>query len=90
MRQLAETIGCSRHQLARRFHAEIGVSPKSMARISRFERACGLTAGFSDQSHLVREWQALAGCTPRTWIREELPSIQDYELAALDNGFGTG
>jgi AraC-like DNA-binding protein len=103
MGQLAETTGWSRHHLAKRFQAEIGVSPKTMARISRFERACALirtcrqslahtalTAGFSDQSHLVREWQALAGCTPRTWIREELPFIQDYELAALDNVSGTG
>lgn len=34
-------------------------------------------AGYADQSHLTREWTAMAGCTPTTWLREEFPFLQD-------------
>lgn len=35
------------------------------------------TCGYADQSHLTREWNALAGCTPSDWAREEFPFVQD-------------
>ena len=35
------------------------------------------TCGFADQAHLTREWTALAGCSPTTWLREEFPFLQD-------------
>jgi transcriptional regulator GlxA family with amidase domain len=95
---LAREIGWSRRHLSERFRVEIGVTPKTLARIARFERACALlkrapgkiadiavAAGYHDQSHLTRDWWALGGCTPKTWIKEELPFVQDYELAGLDN-----
>jgi len=34
-------------------------------------------SGYADQAHLTREWQALAGCTPTTWLRTEFPFLQD-------------
>ena len=68
---------------------EFGLSPRQLARIGRFERAQALAqagmplaetahrAGFADQAHLTREWVALAGCPPTTWLREEFPFLQD-------------
>ncbi len=95
---LARDIGWSRRHLGERFGAELGISPKTLARIVRFERACALirrrggsladiaaATGYCDQSHMTREWLALAGCTPRAWILEELPFVQDYELSGLDD-----
>ncbi len=96
---VARDIGWSRRHLSERFGAELGITPKTLARIVRFEQACALirrrgggalahiaaAADYYDQSHMTREWLALAGCTPRTWIREELPFIQDYELAGLED-----
>ncbi|MCP2265782.1 helix-turn-helix domain-containing protein [Promicromonospora thailandica] len=35
------------------------------------------SAGYADHAHMTREWVALAGCTPSTWLREELPYVQD-------------
>jgi hypothetical protein len=26
---------------------------------------------------MTREWVTLGGCTPTTWMREELPFVQD-------------
>lgn len=39
--------------------------------------AVALACGYADQPHLSREWRALAGCSPGTWLREELPFLQD-------------
>jgi len=95
---LADEIGWSRRHFTQRFDAEFGVTPKTMARIVRFENACAMikrtrpalaqvaaSCGYHDQAHMTREWHALAGCSPRIWIAEELPFVQDYELAALDD-----
>jgi AraC-like DNA-binding protein len=91
---LARDLGWSRRHFSERFRAELGVTPKTAARIFRFERACRLmkdqrpglaeaacACGYHDQAHMTREWNALAGCTPKTWIARELPIVQDYEVA---------
>jgi len=90
---LAREMGWSRRYLARQFADEIGVAPKSLARIARFEHACRLIrrgdldlagvaaeSGYADQPHLGREWVAITGSTPRIWMRREFPFVQDYEL----------
>lgn len=91
---LAEEVGWSRRHLGERFRTELGLAPKQAARVLRFERAGRLLrsgrtdlaalaaeCGFYDQAHLTNEWRALAGCTPGTWIAEELPFLQDQEVA---------
>jgi AraC-like DNA-binding protein len=41
-------------------------------------------AGFADQSHLTREFQSIAGCSPRQWMTEELPSLpSNPQVAAI-------
>jgi AraC-like DNA-binding protein len=82
--ELARAIGWSRKHQAVRFTREIGVGPKTVARILRFGRArrailCGagagdwaglaLDCGYADQAHLIREFQALAGATPRAYAQ---------------------
>ncbi|MFF1608494.1 helix-turn-helix domain-containing protein [Amycolatopsis sp. NPDC058278] len=89
---LADEVGWSRRHLGERFRTELGLAPKQAARVLRFERAGRLLrsgrtdlaalaaeCGFYDQAHLTNEWGALAGCTPGTWIAEELPFLQDQE-----------
>ena len=91
--RLACDIGFSRRHFGERFLAEFGIAPKAAARVFRFERACRLlvrypgriadvamASGFHDQPHMIREWHALADCTPREWISSQLPFLQDYEI----------
>jgi AraC-like DNA-binding protein len=74
---LADTIGCSRKHLVAQFREQIGLPPKTVARILRFERArtllrrpaakpgdVALVCGYYDQPHLNREFRELAGATP--------------------------
>jgi AraC-like DNA-binding protein len=93
---LAAELGWSRRHLGERFRTEIGLPPKAAARVLRFERSRRLLeragrpsladiaglAGYYDQAHLNREWRDLAGCTPTTWLDEELPSVQDAAAVA--------
>ncbi|SDM41924.1 helix-turn-helix transcriptional regulator [Allokutzneria albata] len=88
---LAEHVGWSRRHLAGRLRAATGLTPKQAARIARFEAARRLLTaprapqladiahrcGFADQSHLAREWRALAGCSVGQWLSDEFPFLQD-------------
>jgi AraC-like DNA-binding protein len=90
---LAAEIGWSRRHFASRFRAEVGLPPKAAARVLRFDRArlqlvrgrpaaeVAVACGYTDQSHLVREFRALAGRTPGTYLAEldaeQVTFIQD-------------
>ncbi|MFI6317500.1 helix-turn-helix domain-containing protein [Nonomuraea sp. NPDC050556] len=77
--ELVRQSGWSHRHLIARFREEIGVTPKELARLMRFEHAVNLLrepgsalstvaaeAGFYDQTHLNREFHRLAGCLPRS------------------------
>lgn len=85
---VAEEVGYSRRRLSSLVRAEAGLAPKAFQRLARFEATrqqlgrrplaeVAALCGYSDQAHLSREWSALAGCTPTTWLREEFPFVQD-------------
>ncbi|MEC3982724.1 helix-turn-helix domain-containing protein [Amycolatopsis sp. H20-H5] len=92
---LADEVGWSRRHFGERFRAEVGLTPKQASRVLRFEQALrsvrgggrvdlaevAIRCGYYDQAHLSNEWRALAGCSPRTWIAEELPFLQDDDGA---------
>ncbi len=100
VRALADEVGWSRRHFAERFRREVGLAPKQAARVVRFGRACALlhrsprvplaelavTCGYYDQAHLSNEWRDLAGCSPGTWIAEELPFLHD---GTTDDGAGS-
>lgn len=78
---LAEKLDWSRRRLVASFREEIGLPPKSVSRIIRFNAAQALAAngtaagwadiaaacGYADQAHLTREFTSLAGCPPTAW-----------------------
>ncbi|MBW4443376.1 MAG: helix-turn-helix domain-containing protein [Plectolyngbya sp. WJT66-NPBG17] len=80
--QIAEIIGVSERTLRRGVTAAVGLPPKVLARILRFQNTvshlrslessnlCGiaLACGYADQAHMAREFQQLAGLTPTTFI----------------------
>lgn len=93
--ELATEVGWSRRHFTERFAREVGLGPKQVSRLIRFERSgtllrasyggsladVAVAAGYYDQAHLSNEWRELAGCTPSEWIREELPFLQDVQNA---------
>ncbi len=84
--KLAAQLGCSRRYLHARFREQVGLAPKTVARLIRFgavrrriERAPARWAdiayecGYADQSHLNRDFRELAGTTPTDFVTRLLP-----------------
>ncbi len=80
---LAAELGCSRKHLAGRFRLQVGLPPKTVARMARFQGALALSTRtaapdwaeiaaacfYADQAHLTREFGAFAGASPAAWLR---------------------
>ena len=76
-------LGGSRKQLWLRFARELGMSPKAYAQIQRFVWTVArlrestsvewprlaVAAGYSDQSHLVRDFRRVASASPTEFLR---------------------
>lgn len=87
---LAREVGLSPRHLRDLVRAELGLTPKGLARALRFdhvverlaagERHLAVLAaatGYADQAHLTREFTAMAGCSPTAWLAEERRNLQD-------------
>lgn len=81
---VAAQLGISDRHLRRIFREYVGTSPKAFARLSRFRHALRIAgeggregwahiaseAGYCDQSHLIEEFRAISGSTPRALLGE--------------------
>lgn len=78
---LASGAGISARQLERRFLQEVGVAPKLLCRILRFQRifhsirahdgrwaTVAADCGYYDQAHLIRDFKQFAGQTPSVFL----------------------
>jgi AraC-like DNA-binding protein len=96
IRQLAREIGWSDRHLAACFRDATGMTPKVAARRLRFDRARAMVessglaladiaaaCGYSDQSHLTREFTELAGCAPATYRAARFPDLPGTPASAL-------
>jgi AraC-like DNA-binding protein len=104
--ELAVEVGWSARHLTNRFRAEVGLRPKEAARVVRFDRArrrlvpgrrmadVAAEAGYFDQAHLAREFQALAGVPASTWLAEEIGWVETAaasgEIAFVQAGTAAG
>ena len=75
---IARAVDTSRRHLERQFLQTVGLGPKRLARIARFQRALRVlgrerrqsgaataaSCGYADQPHFIREFRQLAGCAP--------------------------
>ena len=85
--ELAEELRCSRRHLTSRFREQLGMRPKTFARVLRFDRAVrGLRldggtrlaeiahgCGYYDQAHFNRDFRRFAGSTPSEFLARQLP-----------------
>jgi AraC-like DNA-binding protein len=88
---LADELGWSHRRLIKRYRDAVGLPPKLVARIVRFERLTSRAAsepmidwaaaahdcGYFDQAHLAREVRELAGITPTELHAQVVNSVQD-------------
>jgi AraC-like DNA-binding protein len=82
--RIADDVGWSHKHLITKFRQQIGLPPKTAARLVRFHRVlAGLEgpephrwerlaaeSGYADQSHLIREFRTFVGTTPSAFLAE--------------------
>ncbi len=78
---LARAVGMSQSALERHFRATVGTTPKMLARLARLQGMCRLwdagkslteiaaDAGYSDQSHMVRDFRSFTGIAPKKFFQ---------------------
>lgn len=82
--QVAKKVGVSERTLRRGFATAVGLCPKVLVRILRFQLALSLLrsqtapklsyialeSGYADQAHMGREFQQFSGLTPTAFIQK--------------------
>ena len=97
---LANEAGLSTRQLERRFLREVGLGPKMLSRILRFqqvfraiERCDGAWApvavecGYYDQAHLIRDFNQFAHQTPAVLFAEQSALTESFTRKARKSDF---
>jgi AraC-like DNA-binding protein len=83
VRDVAREVGLSHRRLVEVFRREVGITPKLLCRILRFQRVRRLAeeqpprewaqlasmCGYFDQSHLISDFQEFSGLTPTEYVR---------------------
>jgi AraC-like DNA-binding protein len=91
---LAGELGWSHRRLIARFRDHVGLPPKLVARVVRFEQlttmlaanpaadwaSAAIACGYFDQAHLAREVRELADITPTELRAQTVNSVQDGGL----------
>ncbi|HEX5480966.1 MAG TPA: helix-turn-helix domain-containing protein, partial [Dehalococcoidia bacterium] len=89
--EIGERLGWSRKHVVAQFREHVGVTPKMMARIVRFNRASrairsgerpnfgaiAAEAGYYDQAHMTREFVEFSGSTPGGLLARRMPDSND-------------
>ena len=84
---LCREVGASRATLSRKFRDQVGLTPKTYARVIRIgalmerlaqngpDQWAGLATdfGYHDQAHLNRDFREFCGATPDEYLRKAAP-----------------
>lgn len=82
VQELVKLIGFSERQLERKFKQQVGITPKFLSRIMRFQKFIALSrssrdmnlaeasvsCGYHDQSHFIRDFTKFSGVSPRNYL----------------------
>jgi AraC-like DNA-binding protein len=89
--QIAAEVGWSHRHLIARFRQQIGLTPKTGARLVRLDSVwqridqhgpldwgqVAAEAGYADQAHLIRDFRQFTGATPAEFLTRAFASAQD-------------
>ena len=85
IREIASALGQNRRRLQRSFLRQVGIPPKRLAGILRFQRVfrllestpgvpwafLALDCGYYDQAHLIRDFRRFTGESPRAYLASQ-------------------
>jgi AraC-like DNA-binding protein len=100
--QLAREVGWSHRHLLARFRRQVGLRPKTAARLIRFDGVwrrldqdrpldwgrVAAEVGYADQAHLAREFRQFTGTTPTGFLAQARPADGDggREVNSVQDG----
>jgi AraC-like DNA-binding protein len=100
--QLAKEVGWSHRHLLARFRRQVGLRPKTAARLIRFDGVwrrldqdrpldwgrVAAEVGYADQAHLAREFRQFTGTTPTGFLAQARPADGDggREVNSVQDG----
>ena len=102
---LAAATSVTRRHLERQFLRAVGLTPKRLARIARFQHALELLqqpgagtrgvhtaaeCGYADQSHFIRDFRDLAGCSPSEHLLSQAELTGFFVRGATVHPFTSG
>ena len=87
--ELVEQVALSHKRLMQLFQRDVGMTPKSLAQIYRFQSVLrriahasepdwsgiAVDCGYYDQPHLAHEFRRLSGLTPSEYLASRLPNL---------------
>jgi len=93
--ELVEQVALSHKRLTKLFERDVGMTPKSLAQVYRFQSALRRIAhdgnpdwscvaadcGYYDQSHLIHDFRRLSGMTPSEYVATRLADINHAVLS---------
>ena len=98
--QLASSAGVSSRQLERRFLREVGIGPKLLARIVRFQQVfraveqcdsawaeVAVECGYYDQAHLIRDFNQFAQQTPAVLFASQSSLTESFTRKTRTSDF---
>jgi AraC-like DNA-binding protein len=98
--RIANDAGVSSRQLERRFLREVGVGPKLLGRIIRFQQVfraveqcnaawadIAVECGYYDQAHLIRDFNQFAQQTPAVLFASQSPLTESFTRKARTSDF---
>jgi AraC-like DNA-binding protein len=100
VRALADELGWSHRRLIARFREQVGMPPKTVGRLLRFDRVAHLLldvesprlaevayeCGYYDQAHLNRDFRDFAGTTPGDYLARRLPDGGGVAVNSFQDG----
>jgi transcriptional regulator GlxA family with amidase domain len=98
--KLASDAGISTRQLQRKFLHEVGVGPKLLSRILRFQQVfralersdaswapVAIDCGYYDQAHLIRDFNQFAGQTPSVLFAQQTELTKSFTRKSRKSDF---
>jgi AraC-like DNA-binding protein len=96
--EIAEAVGISRRQLERLFLTEVGITPKALANVIRFDTArqriwlepkrslteLAYELGYADQPHFSRDFRAFAHISPQTFSKQ-IQTFLERQRVTIDS-----
>lgn len=91
---LAKQLCIGKRQLERKFSAAVGLTPKMLARIIRFQNTLQLIekrdftsftgvaheGGFYDQAHFIKDFKEFTGLNPKQYFYENLEMVKHFSF----------